>query len=615
MRSHTTHMIILACLAAVGFAVTAGAQETADELIREYRFKEAAALIETEMQAADSTRKAFLEDSMVIAQNGLNMMDFCRRPTVLARHRFSIGDFFLFYPMREGWRSMPNPLDTLEADGIVRATYVPEGAREIYYSAEDAAGIRNIYRTRLQDSTWSVPQLINEHLTSSSDEIYPSLSNDGKTLYFASKGLYGVGGYDLYSSAWNETLQDWDTPVNMGFPFSSPYDDFLYVDSPDGKYSVFASNRDCTPDSVVVYVLEYETLPVHVRVTDTEELKQLAALHPREDASKAGSNIGSVSRAMQEDENTSLYMDRMNALRTLKDSLARANAMIEEMRARYNDTADDDARAELASQILQQEMTLPAIQQRMGAASAELQKVELEFLMKGIVIDPGMLRGDADRETVSGAGGYIFVKSGMAAPLDIVVDRPKPSFDYTFKVLDEGRFAEDNTLPGGLTYQIQLFAIQRQAGVEDLKGLSPVFERKDGTRHVYSVGLFPSYNDALQQLNVVKRAGFRKAVIKAYRDGEPVTIQEARTLESKLKTLYKIRITAPADTETLPELAVSAIKQRTDKDIVRVYEGAVPTYEIGPFDDKAAAEELLTLLAATGAGTVTLEEAGRMLPE
>lgn len=137
----------------------------------------------------------------------------------------------------------PNQLDSLGGDGLARAIYVPDGAGDIYYSAKDEEGIRNIYCTHLSDSLWSVPALINERMTSSSDEIYPMLSPDGQSLYFASKGLYGMGGYDLYVSQWNKETGDWDVPVNMGFPYSSPYDDFLFVNTADGKYSIFASNR------------------------------------------------------------------------------------------------------------------------------------------------------------------------------------------------------------------------------------------------------------------------------------------------------------------------------------------------------------------------------------
>ena len=89
-----------------------------------------------------------------------------------------------------------------------------------------------------------------------------------------------MGGYDLYSSKWNEDTKDWDVPVNMGFPYSSPFDDFLFINTPDGKYSIFASNRGCPSDSVDVYVVEYDGMPVRKAVTEREDLIALAALSP-----------------------------------------------------------------------------------------------------------------------------------------------------------------------------------------------------------------------------------------------------------------------------------------------------------------------------------------------
>ena len=191
----------------------------------------------------DSTAIDKVEDLSIMSKNGQKMMEFCSRPVVVARRTFPLKDFLLFYPLEDNsWRKSPNQLDPKGGDGLAQAVYYPEGAKDIYYSAADDEGIRNIYRTSLADSMWTAPTLINEQLTSSSDEIYPMLSPDGESMYFASKGLYGVGGYDLYVSKWNPETGDWDVPVNMGFPFSSPHDDFLFMNTEDGRFSIFASN-------------------------------------------------------------------------------------------------------------------------------------------------------------------------------------------------------------------------------------------------------------------------------------------------------------------------------------------------------------------------------------
>ena len=585
----------------------------ARELRLNYDFQAAVDLCREALDRADTLAAPGLEEELVLSQNGLGMMQFASTPKVVTSHIFPLKTFFLFYPLpQESWRRVPNVLDPRGAGDMVEAMYVPEGATDIYYSAKDEVGVRNIYHSSLGDSTWTVPRLINEHTTSSSDEIYPMLCDGGKSLYFASKGLYGMGGYDIYVSKWNDSLQDWDVPVNLGVPYSSPYDDFLYINTDDGKYTIFASNRDCPPDSVKIYVLEYDILPVRKQLSSPEELRELAALR-QSGASGTRGNLSSVTSPMQEDPETALYMEKVAKARRVRKELAAAGAALEQLRARYS-SAPEDEREALRAEILAKELELPAMQDKVKAASAELQKVELEFLMKGIVIDPDSISSAADKEVVGGVDSYLFSRGEWGAPLNITVDKPVPDFDYGFKVLETGQFAADNTLPDGLVYQIQMASFLRPLGEDELKGLSPVFERISGGRFTYSAGLFSSYSDALSKLNTVKRAGWRSAVITAYQDGSPISIQTARRLESHTVTLYKVRI-APADGLNLREMALSAIHQQTGSDIARVMDGAAVMYEVGPFDDRQKCEELRSTLIATGETNVTIVEGGKIITE
>lgn len=588
------------------WAGTAAAQPTADSLRKAYDFKAAVELCRLQVEKADSLGHEAAEAELILSQNGLSMTDFCSQPTVLARHRFSMEDFFLFFPMQDkSWRAVPNQLDSLAGDGFVKATYVPEDADTIYYSAADADGIRNIYRTHFKDSIWSVPALINENLTSSSDEIYPVVSADGKTLHFASKGLYGMGGYDLYVSNWNEKEQDWDPPTNLGFPYSSPFDDFLYINSDDGLYSIFASNRECGRDSVYVYVLEYDSMPIRKSIQNVDALKALSRLDPEENLSKSG-NTSSIQGTIQEDENVLKYKEAMDAVRQIRDSISAYNSSLEKMRAAYNSDADADKQA-LSAEILQKELALPAKQKELTAALKDLQKIEMDFLASGIVIDPDKLKAEADREVVSTSSNYVFSKNSPGPALNLVMETPDPEFDYTFKILPEGQFAEDNTLPEGLVYQIQLFSISRKAGIKEIKGLSPVFERQAGGRHIYSAGLFNSYSDVLSNLNKVKKQGFKTAMIVAFNDGKQVSITAARSMESENKRLFKVVI-YPEDGQSLPDAAIAAIRERSDKDIIRSKDGAATVYEVGPLESKEKGEELCTALLAAGVSSVSVSE-------
>ena len=605
---------IFTLLAQIAFTAEASAQVSptrlmikADSCRMAYSFAEAVQYSESAVEALDSTASARAEEQLLMARNGLNMMSFCSQPTVVAKQTFPLKDFFLFYPLKDhSWRKTPNQLDSLGGDNLSRAIFIPDGSRDIYYSAKDEEGIRNIYATHLTDSLWSVPTLINEQMTSSSDEIYPMLSPDGQSLYFASKGLYGMGGYDLYVSNWNSETNDWDMPVNMGFPYSSPYDDFLFVNTEDGKYSIFASNRECGRDSVTIYVLEYDSMPVRKAVTDVDELRALASLNPARDHSRID-NDAAVPDEGQQDESTKHYMDKMREVRALRDSVARFGKNLEKMRSGLAGASGEE-KARLTAEISDKEMMLPTLNSALNAAVKELQNIEMDFLANGIVIDTRKLQAEADKEIVGASSGYTFSKNSYGPALHLDIMKPKPTFDYSFMILPEGRFAENNTLPEGIIYQIRIFTLGRKATVADLNGLSPVFERTTTSgRHAYSVGLFKSYKDVLSNLNKVKNRGFRDAQIDAFHNGQVINVRKARELESKVRTLFMVKI-FPEDGQSLSEQAIAAVHEHSDKDLIKSVEAGSVVFTTGPFEDKSQVDVLVSALKAAGAENVSVSE-------
>ena len=593
-----------------------------DSLRMEYRFEESLEAYSEAMEAAqdsvfmltDSLKRIEVSDRILLSENGRNMAGYAYKPVVVARHRFHIDDFFLYYPLPDkSWRETPNQLDTMAAGRFSKALYAPEPSWEIYYSAQDADGIRNIYMTELQDTIWTYPSLLNENITSASNEIYPMLSPDGKSLYFASEGLYGMGGYDLYVSHWDYENEEWGEPVNLGFPYSSPADDMLLVHSADGEHTIFASNRDCPSDSVWVYVLEFDSMPVRHAVEEPEELRRLAALDPAGTNERMDGNA-TVNTDIPENVDIRRYMEKMTEVRSLRDSISRYGAQLDSDRNRFAMSEDDQERTRITQEILKREAMLPKLQDSLERASAQLQKIEMEFLFSGVVIDPDKVLAAADKEIVGEATSYTFTKMSMGGKLDLKIMDPPVVFDYTFKILPEGQFALDNTIPGGIVYQIQIFGGGGKATVKSLKGLSPVFERISANgRYVYRVGLFNSYKDVLANLNSVKRVGFRNAFIVAYIDGEEVPVSKARTLEAektKSQMYYEVRL-APADGEIDATVTEGIRQQAEGKDIAKIEtEDGVVYYIVGPFSDKAKADALAEFIKAMGIGEVTCDLAG-----
>lgn len=392
-----------------------------DSLRQIYRFEESLDNYNVALEVAieDTTMStSHILERIRCSENGKNLMSFVDSPVVEAKHKFSIEDFFLYYPLPDkSWRPAPNQLDSLSGP-FSKAIYFPLDSEKICYSSVDTLGVRNIYVTEFKDSTWTRPALPGDSMFSTADEIYPMLSADGKELYFSSKGLYGVGGYDLYVSKWDEERGKWGSPMNMGYPYSSPYDDFLYTPSRDGKHVVFASNRECSSDSVWVYVLKYQDVPVRKAVADSEELKRIMSLdlvgYEERIEQKA-----TVETNIPENLDTKKYLDKITEVRALEDTITVYNERLQKDRNEYALSTDEDERMELTNRILQQEDAIPLVQEKLDAAKVQLQKIEMEFLFSGVVIDPDKLLAQADREIVGEATTYTFVKRSFGPEFEL----------------------------------------------------------------------------------------------------------------------------------------------------------------------------------------------------
>ena len=255
------------------------------------------------------------------------------------------------------------------------------------------------------------------------------------------------------------------------------------------------------------------------------------------------------------------------------------------------------------------EKAIPALQKELEAAQAELQKMEYEFLRKGVFItaDFSDRKDTAEpRETA----GYDFRKRSYGDVLQLNFMVPEVKFDYTFQVLPEAVFAEDQSLPSGVVYQIQLFG-GRKASLAELKGLSPVYEHiSPSGMYIYRAGRFSTYDEVLKYVPVVKGLGFKSAYICAFENGVEVSVAKARTLQERLKggfALYEIHI-MPDSGELDPTVVETVTSAAVGKDIIRTEtEDGTQVYSVGPFDSKEAAESLVMVLRGILVGKVVCE--------
>lgn len=131
----------------------------------------------------------------------------------------------------------------------------------------------DIYVSQLQSNgLWSEATRLSNTINSSQNEESVQIHPDGKTLYFASRGHVGLGGSDLFVSQLNENGQ-WSKPVNLGYPINTRFDENSLLVSAQGDIAFFASDREGGYGSLDIYWFE---LPAALQATQTFYFEGLA---------------------------------------------------------------------------------------------------------------------------------------------------------------------------------------------------------------------------------------------------------------------------------------------------------------------------------------------------
>ncbi|PBQ32869.1 hypothetical protein CNR22_14165 [Sphingobacteriaceae bacterium] len=122
-------------------------------------------------------------------------------------------------------------------------------------TSEKGFGGMDIYRSlRGEDGRWQDPVGLPGTVNTGYNEDAPFMTEDG-TLFFASNGLPGYGGYDVYKTR----LVDgqWTTPENLGQPINTPGDDMYFALNPNSSKGYYSSNRPGGKGDLDIYAVHY----------------------------------------------------------------------------------------------------------------------------------------------------------------------------------------------------------------------------------------------------------------------------------------------------------------------------------------------------------------------
>jgi len=157
------------------------------------------------------------------------------------------GRFDLYYSEKQGsgWSNPKNMGEDVNTKAWESQPTISSDGKTIYFVSDRRGGYggSDIYFvTKLKDGSFGNPMNLGPVVNSSGNEMTPFIHQDDHTLYFVSNGHLGMGGSDIFYSRRNKNglFQD---PVNMGYPINSNKNELGLVVDAKGSLAYVSSDK------------------------------------------------------------------------------------------------------------------------------------------------------------------------------------------------------------------------------------------------------------------------------------------------------------------------------------------------------------------------------------
>lgn len=196
-------------------------------------------------------------------------------------------DLYLSYKKGDEWSVPVNMGDKVNSAGWESNPSITADGKTVYFSSDRSGGFgkKDLWVTNLlPNQTWSTPENLGALVNTKQNEATPFIHADNQHLYFASDGFWGMGGYDIFY-----TVKDgpfWSEPINVGYPINTPENEGAFYVSPDfekGYFEKYVSNNEQSHSEIYEFDMPEllkatnRTLYTKGNVFDFETKKALAA--------------------------------------------------------------------------------------------------------------------------------------------------------------------------------------------------------------------------------------------------------------------------------------------------------------------------------------------------
>jgi len=204
-----------------------------------------------------------------------------------------------------GWSKPENiSIPYFQNRSSILSGYVTPDFGVFVFAAETygTRGVEDIYVTTNEDGKWTEAKNLGAKINTAFQELSPSLSADGKTLFFSSNGRKGNGSFDIYASTrLDESWTNWSEPVNLGTGINTEGRELFYRRYSDFALFTTTKNSDGYGDIKLVRdpsqepdsdkITSIDTMLATRPATDTTQHMNTITVHGKVTNAKTGEAI------------------------------------------------------------------------------------------------------------------------------------------------------------------------------------------------------------------------------------------------------------------------------------------------------------------------------------
>lgn len=207
---------------------------------------------------SDNINSEYNEGTCSISADG-RMLVFT---SCMGRQGYGSCDLYISYKTGNAWSVPENMGEVINSPSWDSQPSLSADGRTLYFVSNRSGGFgsRDIYVSQQnEEGEWQSPQNVGSSINTSFDDISPFIHPNGQRLYFATNGRLGFGGFDIYFSD-KKSASEWLAPTNFGYPINTHDDEVSMFISSDGAKGYY-SHEERTKESVLSTLYEIDIPP------------------------------------------------------------------------------------------------------------------------------------------------------------------------------------------------------------------------------------------------------------------------------------------------------------------------------------------------------------------